>query len=130
MSVLCLILVKCQRLDFKNFPARLGFLVINVHADRKRDDMKHKRIAADLMEKFLTTQSNAAMSMREQYLMRETIHSLMRLDQSEQSLEMRHSLNKLIPASMRPLHVRRNTTRATTQDGSVPVLRPLAFGRD
>lgn len=91
--------------------------------------MKHKRIAAELMEIFLHTRNNAAMSLREQYLMRETIHSLMRLDQSEQSLEMRHSLNKLIPASMRPLHVRRSATR-TTQAGSVPGQRPLAFGRD
>ena len=81
----------------------------------------------ELMAKFITTvaQKNAV-SMREKYLLRETMHSLVRLSKSEQMLQIRLNINKLIPASIRPQHIRRG--RARHQPVHLSAQGKLAFG--
>jgi hypothetical protein len=74
--------------------------------------MKHTPNMEDLMSKFITSvaQKNAV-SMREKYLLRETMHSLVRLTKSEQLLEIRLSVKKLIPSSLHTQHIRRSRSR-------------------
>lgn len=79
----------------------------------------------ELMEDFVNASARSGNSPREMYLMRETMHSLMRLAQSEQMLEIRRSVDKLVPASMRPASKRRRAPR----DAS-PGQSQFVFGRD
>ena len=79
----------------------------------------------ELMEDFVNASARSGNSPRELYLMRETMHSLIRLAQSEQLLEIRRSVDKLVPASMRPTGKRRRTLR----DAS-PGQSQFVFGRD
>ncbi len=81
--------------------------------------------ADELMEDFVHASARSGNSPRELYLIRETMHSLMRLAQSEQMLEIRRSVDKLVPASMRPPARRRRSPR----DAS-PGQTQFVFGRD
>ncbi len=79
----------------------------------------------ELMEDLVHSSARSGNSPRELYLMRETMHSLMRLAQSEQMLEIRRSVDRLVPASMRPSGKRRRMPR----DAS-PGQTQFVFGRD
>ena len=65
----------------------------------------------DLMNEFLDASIKSQGSAREDYFLRETVLSLARLVKSEQLVDMRQSINKLIPASLRPRPVRRSRGR-------------------
>ena len=65
----------------------------------------------DLMNEFLDASVKSQGSAREDYLLREAVLSLARLVKSEQLADMRESVNKLIPASLRPRPVRRGRGR-------------------
>ena len=83
-----------------------------------------------LIEKLLaSTGRKSPMSLREKYLLRETLYSLTRLVRSEQLLEIRYSVAQLIPATVRPLHIRRGKGR---RNGQMPAPGQinLAFGRN
>lgn len=62
----------------------------------------------DLMDEFLELSVNSKGSARESYFLRETMLSLVRLLKSEQLVDMRNSVNKLVPSSIRPKPVRRS----------------------
>ncbi len=79
----------------------------------------------ELMEDFVHASARSGSSPRELYLMRETMHSLLRLVKSEQMLEIRRSVDKLVPTSMRPAGKRRRSPR----DAS-PGQSQFVFGRD
>jgi hypothetical protein len=61
----------------------------------------------DLMNEFLEASVKSQGSARESYLLREAGLSLARLMKSEQLVDMRQSVNKLVPPSIRPRPVRR-----------------------
>lgn len=65
----------------------------------------------DLMHEFIEASVKSKGSARESYLLRETMLSLVRLLKSEQLVDMRKSVNKLVPSSLRPRPVRRNSGR-------------------
>ncbi len=65
----------------------------------------------DLMNEFLEASVKSQGSARESYLLREAGLSLARLLKSEQLVDMRQSVNKLVPSSMRPRPVRRGRGR-------------------
>ena len=75
--------------------------------------MKTEFTAEELIDELLATTGQHPLSLREQYLLRETLYSLTRLIRSEQLLEIRHSVTRLIPASLRPVHVRRGKGKRT-----------------
>lgn len=79
----------------------------------------------ELMEDFVHASARSGNSPRELYFMRETLHSLVRLAQSEQMLEIRRSVDKLVPASMRPAGKRRRLPR-----DAAPGQAQFVFGRD
>ncbi|MEO0317264.1 MAG: hypothetical protein RL404_941 [Pseudomonadota bacterium] len=81
--------------------------------------------ADELMEDFVQASARSGSSPRELYLMRETMHSLLRLAQSEQMLEIRRSVDKLLPASLRPACKRRRMPRDPS-----PGQTQFVFGRD
>ncbi len=79
----------------------------------------------ELMEDFVHASARSGNSPRELYFMRETLHSLVRLAQSEQMLDIRRSVDKLVPASMRPASKRRRLPHDTA-----PGQAQFVFGRD
>lgn len=62
----------------------------------------------DLINEFLDASVKNQGSAREIYLFRETMLSLTRLLKTEQLADMRQSVNKLIPSSLRPRSIRRS----------------------
>ncbi len=84
--------------------------------------------AEELIDELLATTGQHPMSLREQYLLRETLYSLTRLIRSEQLLEIRQNVARLIPYSLRPMHVRRGRGKRTM---AMPASgqKNLAFGR-
>ena len=62
----------------------------------------------DLINEFLDASVKSQGSAREIYLFRETMLSLTRLLKTEQLADMRQSVNKLIPSSLRPRSIRRS----------------------
>ena len=90
--------------------------------------MKPTPNVEELMGQFITSiaQKNTV-SMREKYLLRETMYSLVRLTKSEQLFEIRSSVNKLVPASMRIRHVRRSRSDQSLNSGH-SAQGYLAFG--
>lgn len=90
--------------------------------------MKIEFTAEELIDELLATTGQHPMSLREQYLLRETLYSLTRLIRSEQLLEIRQSVARLIPASLRPLHVRRGKGKRNSTMPT-PGQKNLAFGR-
>lgn len=72
-----------------------------------------KRISAkELMNELLNSSNHSAMSMREQFLLRETLYSLARMIKSEHMLEVRQSVKKLVPDSWQPVHIRRDKRKS------------------
>ena len=117
-----MICLKLTRLDIKKIIARLPFLVINFQPDKKSDPMNaylddsHYATEAlprseDLMNEFLEASVKSQGSARESYLLREAGLSLARLVKSEQLVDMRQNVNKLVPSSLRPRPVRRGRGR-------------------
>lgn len=84
---------------------------MNVYFDTiKRREAPLPR-AEDLMNEFLNASVNSNGSARESYLLRESMLSLVRLLKSEQLVDMRQSVNKLVPLSLRPKPARRGRGR-------------------
>lgn len=82
----------------------------------------------NLMESFLDSMTPGSRSAREAWLARESMLSLMRLARSEQMLEIRRSVDKLVPERLRVEPVKRPKGKrgARKQPGQTQ----LAFGRD
>ncbi len=82
----------------------------------------------DLMEEFLCASARAGDGLREAWLAREALQSILRLTRSEQLLEIRRSVNRLVPASVWPQSVKRPRTRRNQR--KQPGQTQLAFGRE
>ncbi len=80
----------------------------------------------ELMEDFVYASARSGNSPRELYFIRETMQSLVRLAQSEQMLDIRRSVDKLVPASMRAAGRRRRITPNDPPPGQAQ----FVFGRD
>ena len=117
-----LICLKPERLDFKEIIVRLPFLVINLQPDTKSDlmnaylnttDPTDEALprSEDLMDECLEASVKNNGGARESYLLRETMLSLVRLLKSEQLVDMRKSVNKLVPPSLRSKPIRRASGR-------------------
>ncbi len=85
-------------------------------------------ISDELIEEFLTAAAGPLRSPREQYLLRETMYSLLRLARSEQLMNIRHSVNRLIPASLRATPARRSRGKRSST-AACASQHPLAFGK-
>jgi hypothetical protein len=79
---------------------RLPFPIINSRTDMKNHMIDSNSVSDTLIEEFLNVPDNLMKTDREQYLLRETIYSLMRLSKSEQMLAIRKSVDYLVPASL------------------------------
>ena len=90
--------------------------------------MKTERNAEKLMEELLASTSQHVMSVREQYLLRETLYSLARLAKTEQMLAVKKSVARLIPASFMPQHIRRGKNRRSKL-AETATQGQLVFGR-
>lgn len=90
--------------------------------------MKNESTTEALLEELLASTGKNPMSVREKYLLREALYSLTRLIKAEQLLEIRQSVARLVPVSMRPLHIRHGKGR---RNGQLPAPGQinLAFGR-
>lgn len=73
--------------------------------------MTNAIVSDELMQEFLTAATANQGSTREQYLLRETFYSLLRLARSEQLMDIRTSVNRLVPASLRPTAPRKSRGR-------------------
>jgi hypothetical protein len=84
----------------------------------------------DLMDEFLCASAhmNGRRSLREEWFAREALQSIMRLVRSEQLLEIRRSVNRLVPASFVSLSVKRARSRRNQR--RQPGQTQLAFGRE
>jgi hypothetical protein len=82
----------------------------------------------DLMDEFLCASARAGDSLREAWLAREALQSIIRLSRAEQLLEIRRSVNRLVPASVRPQSVKRPRTRRNQR--KQPGQSQFAFGRE
>ncbi len=82
----------------------------------------------ELMEQFLRASATGGMSAREAYFAREVLLGLLRLSRSEQLLAIRRSVDKLVPASLRPQPVRRGKARRSPP--SHPGQSQFVFGRE
>ena len=90
--------------------------------------MMTANVSDELIEEFLTAAAGNLRSPREQYLLRETMYSLLRLARSEQLMDIRNSVNRLVPASLRATPARRARGKRSS---SAPCSsqHPLAFGK-
>jgi hypothetical protein len=79
---------------------RLPFPIINSRTDMKNHMIDSNTVSDTLIDEFLNVPDNLMKTDREQYLLRETIYSLMRLSKSEQMLAIRKSVDYLVPASL------------------------------
>lgn len=80
----------------------------------------------DLMEEFLHASTPESSDLRADWLAREALQSIMRLVRAEQLLEIRHSVNRLVPASIRPHSVKRPRRGQRNEPGQTQ----FAFGRE
>ncbi len=85
-------------------------------------------VSDKLIEAFLTTTAETLHGRREQYLLRETMYSLLRLARSEQLMDIRNSVNRLIPASLRTTSSRRSRGKRSSSPACISQ-HPLAFGK-
>jgi len=95
-----LICLNHQTQLFKRRMDRLPFPIINSFINMKNHMMDPHIVSDTLIEKFLNVPENVMKTNREQYLLRETIYSLMRLSKSEQMLAIRRNVDYLVPASL------------------------------
>ncbi len=84
--------------------------------------------SVELMEVFLSASARSGNSAREAYLARETLQGLLRLVRSEQLLEIRRSVQKLVPSPVAAQPVRR--TRAKRSPRAQPGQKQFVFGRE
>ena len=123
-----LICLNREALAFTERTARLPFLIINLRTDMKRDPMTNAMVSDDLMQEFLTAATANQGSVREQYLLRETFYSLLRLTRSEQLMDIRNSVNRLVPASLRTSTHRKSRGKCASSH-AFSTQYPLAFGK-
>jgi hypothetical protein len=81
-----------------------------------------------LMNTFLRSSAGSSESARERWLARQTMLSLMRLVRSEQLLEIRHSVQKLVPSDLLMRSVR--GARHKRAAGGHPGQAQFVFGSD
>lgn len=81
-----------------------------------------------LIEELLSTPTNLMKTKREQYLLRQTMYSLMRLSKSEQLLAIRQSVNHLVPTSSQLPQTRRSKSKRQSKS-PCPGQSWLAFGK-
>ncbi len=84
--------------------------------------------SSDLMEEFLCASQRGSDSLREAWLAREALQSIIRLARTEQLLEIRRTVARLVPESIRPHNVKR--PRARRNQRKQPGQAQLAFGRE
>ncbi len=84
--------------------------------------------SSELMDEFLCASQRSSGSLREHWLARETLRSIIRLVRSEQLVEIRQTVNRLVPSSLRPQNVKRARPRRNQR--KQPGQTQLAFGRD
>ena len=123
-----LICLNQEAVAFSERTARLPFLMINLRTDMKRDPMTNAIVSDELMQEFLTAATANQGSVREQYLLRETFYSLLRLTRSEQLMDIRNSVNRLVPASLRPTTQRKSRGKCASSH-AFPAQYPLVFGK-
>ena len=102
--------------------------MINLRTDMKRALMTNAMVSDELMQEFLTAATANQGSVREQYLLRETFYSLVRLARSEQLMNIRNSVNRLVPASLRPTTQRKSRGKCASSH-AFPAQYPLVFGK-
>ncbi|MFM8467256.1 MAG: hypothetical protein ACKOAO_06830 [Oxalobacteraceae bacterium] len=90
--------------------------------------MTNAIVSDELMQEFLTAATTNQGSVREQYLLRETFYSLLRLSRSEQLLDIRTSVNRLVPASLRPATHRKSRSKYAYPQ-AFAAQYPLVFGK-
>ena len=90
--------------------------------------MTNAIVSDELMQEFLTAAMANQGSVREQYLMRETFYSLLRLARSEQLMDIRTSVNRLVPASLRPTAHRKSRGKCASSY-ALYAQYPLVFGK-
>jgi hypothetical protein len=84
--------------------------------------------SAELMDAFLRASAPSGNSTREAYLARESLQGILRLVRSEQLLEIRRSVDKLVPTSVRRQAPKRSKSRRTPR--SQPGQKQFVFGRE
>lgn len=84
--------------------------------------------SVELMDVFLRSSANSGKSARETYLAREALHGLLRLARSEQLLEIRRSVEKLVPVAIRQQPVKRGKARRLPS--AQPGQKHFVFGRE
>lgn len=82
----------------------------------------------DLMEEFLAASVRGGIGLRETWLAREALQSIMRLVRTEQLLDIRRSVIRLVPTSIRQPSVKR--PRSRRHQRKQPGQTQLAFGRE
>ena len=107
---------------------RLPFPIINSPVAMKNSLMNLSMESDNLIEELLNTPTNLIKSKREQYLLRQTMYSLMRLSKSEQLLAIRQSVNHLVPAATQLPATRRSKGKRNSKS-SCPGQSWLAFGK-
>lgn len=84
---------------------------MNAYLDDTDDPNDVLPRSEDLMHEFLDASVKSQGGARESYLLRETMLSLVRLLKSEQLVDMRQSMNRLVPFSIRPKPIKRSRGR-------------------
>ncbi len=84
--------------------------------------------SVELMEIFLRAASLGGKSSRETYLAREALQGILRLARSEQLLDIRRSVDKLVPLSIQPQPARRAKSKRNSR--TPPGQKQFVFGRE
>jgi hypothetical protein len=84
--------------------------------------------SVELMDVYLRSSARSGQSSREAYLARESLHGILRLARSEQLMEIRRSVDKLVPTSMRPQPVKRGKPKRSPR--AQPGQKQFVFGRE
>ncbi|MCM0044448.1 MAG: hypothetical protein NBV65_07450 [Burkholderiaceae bacterium] len=83
--------------------------------------------SGELMDAFLRASAQSGQSAREAWLAREVLQGLMRLARSEQLLDIRRSVDKLVPASIQTPAKRSKSRRAPRTSAAQ---KQFVFGRE
>lgn len=84
--------------------------------------------SGELMDAFLRASAQSGQSAREAWLAREVLQGLMRLARSEQLLDIRRSVDKLVPASMHTPPAKRSKSRRAPRTPTGQ--KQFVFGRE
>ena len=90
--------------------------------------MINTTVSDKLMKEFLIAATANQGSVREQYLLREAFYSLLRLARSEQLMDIRNSVNSLVPASLRAAAPRKSRGKRASSH-ACSAQHPLVFGK-